>query len=232
MDYFGSVLNALHYLLAQTGADKWAKWIANDIMYWRADNSIEHYLSAYGGSGSLNDLVLSASNGHKVTKEQEPWANMLLHVLNSIGCMLATSNTANERAETEEILTNLGGRKRELNGLRCPHCGYSEISASNIDYYIAPLIVSSEIYKELGGGNFKKVSASCLEMKPLDIHTERIRIKHLMEDCSIIYTNNTRLKDACVKCGKNGIAACRWSEKRVKKFWWKNEKNLLVIEKA
>lgn len=50
----------------QTG---WADWLAKDAKRIRALDTygIEHLLSAYGGMGSLNDVVLQRVNGVDVT---------------------------------------------------------------------------------------------------------------------------------------------------------------------
>ncbi|PLC43419.1 hypothetical protein C0Q88_01445 [Ralstonia pickettii] len=52
----------------QTG---WAEWLAKDAMRIRCRDGygIEHLLSAYGGMGSLNDVVLQRSNGVEVTMD-------------------------------------------------------------------------------------------------------------------------------------------------------------------
>ncbi|CAJ0772427.1 DUF6966 domain-containing protein [Ralstonia chuxiongensis] len=64
LDEAASLLNAYE----QTG---WAEWLAKDAMRIRSHDGygIEHLLSAYGGMGSLNDVVLQRSNGVEVTMD-------------------------------------------------------------------------------------------------------------------------------------------------------------------
>lgn len=49
----------------------WADWLAKDAKHIRALDGygIEHLLSAYGGMGSLNDVVLQRNNGVDVTMD-------------------------------------------------------------------------------------------------------------------------------------------------------------------
>ncbi len=61
-------LEALVALLRSSGEDFWADWIATDrAAIAAADrNALSHFLSAFGGMGSLNDVVLRTQQGRVV----------------------------------------------------------------------------------------------------------------------------------------------------------------------
>ena len=63
---------------SKSGVSYWAKWIAMDLDRWETEKSVRHHSSAYGGMGSLNDLIICTENKHSVTKSKEAWVNSLL----------------------------------------------------------------------------------------------------------------------------------------------------------
>ena len=64
-------LDTLATLLRRYKVAHWADWISGDAQRIRFGDStgIEHLLSAYGGMGSLNDLVICVENGHPIADE-------------------------------------------------------------------------------------------------------------------------------------------------------------------
>jgi hypothetical protein len=62
------LLNATKLLLAKYGETQWSEWLAKDsLLIKNLDlHGVEHLLSAYGGMGSINDLLIHPTNGHKI----------------------------------------------------------------------------------------------------------------------------------------------------------------------
>jgi hypothetical protein len=54
--------------LQKYGVSSWASWLAKDAKLVRNGDfyGVEHLLSAFGGMGSLNDLVLHPINGQSI----------------------------------------------------------------------------------------------------------------------------------------------------------------------
>ena len=67
-----SVLNDLRYLLRRQGEDFYADWIDSDAeKIERGDyEGVRHFLSAYGGMGSLNDVYFHPLNGNAASDEE------------------------------------------------------------------------------------------------------------------------------------------------------------------
>jgi len=65
-------LDEAQSLLDQYGVTDWGNWLEKDARLIKNLDfyGIEHLLSAYGGMGSINDLVIHHINGHKI-KEPE-----------------------------------------------------------------------------------------------------------------------------------------------------------------
>lgn len=63
--------------LLKHGVPGWASWLANDAKLLRSGEyyGVEHILSAFGGMGSLNDLVLCPANGHQILDAEVDRAN-------------------------------------------------------------------------------------------------------------------------------------------------------------
>ena len=61
-------LESLASLLKEHGEPGWADWLKKDAERIRGGDfsGIEHFLSAFGGMGSLNDLWLCPESGHNI----------------------------------------------------------------------------------------------------------------------------------------------------------------------
>jgi hypothetical protein len=61
----------------------WASWIGEDLVRLKAEDAeaVEHFLGAFGGMGSINDLILSPVNGHRLTESETAAANEKLRSL-------------------------------------------------------------------------------------------------------------------------------------------------------
>ncbi|MPY88651.1 MAG: hypothetical protein GEU99_12085 [Luteitalea sp.] len=78
-------------LLQECGEDRWARWLDSDrqrILVGDRDG-LEHLLSAFGGMGSINDLLIHPANGHPVTEELAPEINDRLRAMLSLCSELA-----------------------------------------------------------------------------------------------------------------------------------------------
>lgn len=84
MKQYENALHAMGQLLAAVGEKHWSAWIRDDLERWSSRAEVDHHLSAYGGMGSFNDLIICPENGHIVTKVQEPWANETFEWLKSL----------------------------------------------------------------------------------------------------------------------------------------------------
>ncbi len=72
-------------LLAKHGAHRWAAWLSEDRE--RIANhdryGVEHLLMAFGGMGSLNDVVFHPMNGNASGEDDDGWENAKLDALRS-----------------------------------------------------------------------------------------------------------------------------------------------------
>ncbi len=84
-------LTELAALLREHGETHWASWVESDAGSIVAGDffGVTHHLSAYGGMGSLNDLVLSPMNGHRLEDTQAGRVNDSLSILRSRARSLA-----------------------------------------------------------------------------------------------------------------------------------------------
>ena len=65
-------LEACANLLRSCSESHWAKWLEKSVAYLKKGQfrGIEHFEGAFGGMGSINDLVLTPINGH-ILKESD-----------------------------------------------------------------------------------------------------------------------------------------------------------------
>ena len=85
-------LDEMVSLLRRHGEAHWATWLESDRSRIRAGDfsGVTHLLSAYGGMGSFNDLILDPTNGHLVDAGDVGRVNASLSVLKSRAWSLAT----------------------------------------------------------------------------------------------------------------------------------------------
>lgn len=67
-------------LLRRHGADHWACWVEADVDRIRHGNpvGVDHLLTAFGGMGSLNDVIIHPANGHDVAEADVDQVNRRL----------------------------------------------------------------------------------------------------------------------------------------------------------
>jgi hypothetical protein len=83
-----TLLEAVASLLRSCGEEHWASWLEKDAVLLSASDfgGIEHFLGAFGGMGSINDLVLHPVNGHRlVESEIAPVNERLQALLSQVG---------------------------------------------------------------------------------------------------------------------------------------------------
>ncbi|TWH98876.1 hypothetical protein IP90_03274 [Luteimonas cucumeris] len=91
-------IDAAATLLRSFGEQPWSSWLAKDAATIRNLNlrGVEHFLGAFGGMGSINDLVICPVNGHKITEQQVDAANNELRSMLSEAAVLARKLYAEE----------------------------------------------------------------------------------------------------------------------------------------
>jgi len=88
-----TILEEMTNLLADHSERNWADWIAQDIAWIRQGDGygVLHFLSAFGGMGSLNDVVFHPLNGNVATTLEARPINERFQALKSEAYLLATS---------------------------------------------------------------------------------------------------------------------------------------------
>ncbi len=78
-------MNELETLLGDVGEDFWRDWIRKDLTKIKHGDpyALDHFLGAFGGMGSFNDLIIHPVNGHEISEEKADSVNRRLGVLRS-----------------------------------------------------------------------------------------------------------------------------------------------------
>lgn len=66
------VLESISTTLTAFGEKHWADWVAEDARRLRHGDlsGAAHFLSAFGGMGSINDLYICPRNGHRIAETE------------------------------------------------------------------------------------------------------------------------------------------------------------------
>lgn len=86
-----NILDELVALLHAAGEMHWVRWLESDAHRLREGDfyGVEHFLNAFGGMGSINDLIIHPENGHRISGSELQRVNELLNTLLSRGAVLA-----------------------------------------------------------------------------------------------------------------------------------------------
>ncbi|WP_207885847.1 hypothetical protein [Pseudomonas sp. 30_B] len=85
-----NILDELVALLHAAGEMHWAHWLERDACRLRERDfyGVEHFLNAFGGMGSINDLIIHPENGHRISADEIRNVNERLDTLLNRGATL------------------------------------------------------------------------------------------------------------------------------------------------
>jgi hypothetical protein len=224
-------LCAMARLLEAVGEKHWAPWVRESIHLWQAESDTTQHLSAYGGMGSFNDVMICRANHHDVTREQEPWANTLFEWLKAVCYHLARHPKARVTEATlakavgryESVLAAfVGGEKApacmrgyakegcKLQGWRCLRCGHSKVSAEDLEWYIAQDVVPGMVFRACATLTLDRLVERILHSKIPGIARARKELAAAVTASGISLHKRDRLMRPCPRCGTDDTAVYRW----------------------
>jgi predicted nucleic-acid-binding Zn-ribbon protein len=221
-------LQAMARLLSVVNETHWAGWIRDDIRRWQDDRDTEHHLSAYGGMGSFNDVLLCRANHHNITDAQEPWVNVLFNWLKEVCGYLAKYPDDAATAQTlkrelgryysdrsvfdtdNAVPTPMKEFPVELSGWRCLACGYSEASNRAIDQFIADDIVPDMVFLGCERFTLDDLVDKTLALDIPNLAELRRKLIASAQSAGIIIKDRTGGMKTCPKCGGTDTAVYRW----------------------
>jgi hypothetical protein len=198
----------MRHLLVRCDETHWLSWIDEDIQAWRSDRSTAHHLSAYGGMGSFNDLTLCRQNSHNVSTEQQPWVSALQQDLLAVCYHLAKHG--GRLGLIEDLEASMGAARHPLQGIRCLRCGYSEVTPTDIDYYLAHRSTRQGILAALRNGLLLSFVESVLALNIEGLQRSRSDVRELVERSDITFREREGWLDNCPRCGASDTAVYRW----------------------
>jgi len=230
MNQYEQSLLAMEHLLNAVGEVYWAQWIHCDIEQWRSDHETSHHLSAYGGMGTLNDVVICRTNQHNITELQEPWVNILFEWLTSICHYLAQHPDDWVTAETlsnavgkhdSALAAFIGGDKapssmrglasenRRLEGWRCLRCGHSKVSNYNIECFIADALLPFMVFRYCETLTLDRLVDRIIAQNIIEIEPLRKKLITAVKTSGISFSDRSGWLP-CPCCGEDDSAINRW----------------------
>lgn len=212
-------LLALKFVLEQSEIRSWAKWIATDLDRWETEKSVQHHISAYGGMGSLSDLIICTENKHSVTKAQEPWANSLLLDLCSLCYAFAIALKDQKEIPLEKLFNSMGCYGDKLQGWRCRSCGYGEVSVDELENYVAHILVRSGIMQALLSDNLYSYIEKTFNLDIPGVEEYRENLKKLIGKSNITISNRKGWLRPCPTCSSEDTVIYRWEKQKKRKYF-------------
>ncbi len=199
MDIYRNALCVLNSLLDRGRVSRWAEYIAHDIEAWENSRSKEHHRAAYGGMGSINDVVFSVSTLADI------WANNLFASVKSVS--FALSHRGN--ADIHKLFSNPNGT---LTGSICGKCRYAEVSAFELEdavsFHFTPRLLNECLPDDKLFLNLTDVAALSGDA---EVTAMRNEFMSGISDAGITYNagRKTRMKP-CPNCNAEDTWVYRW----------------------
>jgi len=195
---FRDAATAAKWLLVHVGESHWAKHFS------RNRNGGDSFRSAFGGMGSLNDLVLCQANHHVIRPHQEPIANELLLCL----CAISYELCRGGQLSPDAAIDACGSMGNQLSGCRCRACGYALVSERSLlslsAYYEARMAIRTGIERS-------DVPGAVMEaMERVEPTSGSARFRHHAEAAGINFSSDSGWVRPCPACGSEDTCVYRW----------------------
>ncbi len=224
-------LLATEYFLRKVGVDGWADWLRQDIAEWQTNRDVSHHLRAYGGMGSLNDLIICQVNQHSVTAEQEPWVNSLFlwlkallfylsHQPLSVPTIDGLRNDVGKYAPS--LVAFVGGeyaprsmrgfveKPMKICGMRCLACGHAEVTRGDIDYAIADQLLPELVFSGCIHNTLRETIDLILALDLPGLAEQREQVGSAARANGVEVSQRDETMRPCPKCGAEDTAQNRW----------------------
>lgn len=231
MTQYEHSLLAMKRLLDAVHENHWAQWIATDIERWRASGDTSHHLSAYGGMGSFNDVIICHANQHSVTEVTEAWANTLLVWLKSVCYFLAKHPQHSFSPETlaariglhdSSLAAFVGGDQApasmrgyaaepaKLRGWRCLQCGQAEVTDRDIEYLMAQDLIPGMMFSACVSQTLDKLVDKVLaaDISGTEETRKMLAVAVAASEIRLVPRDGWNWK--CPHCGSDDTAVYRW----------------------
>jgi len=224
-------LFAMEYLLKEVGEDHWLKWIQRDISEWTSKRNTDHHLSAYGGMGSFNDLVICRANNHNLSEQAEAWIASVFNWLKSL-CYFFAKNPEKTYSLSElersigyheaslsafvggenapKEMRGLEGSKQPIQGWRCLKCGYGEVTDRDIHHYIAKEIVPKYLLEACVSNRLIPTVSDLLNQNIDNFDDLISTVNQSVERSGIHIVKREGWMRSCSSCGSDNTAVYRW----------------------
>jgi hypothetical protein len=224
-------LLAMEYFLKEVEENHWLQWIQKDLDEWDSKRSVSHHLSAYGGMGSFNDVVICKANKHSIPDGAESWADPIFNWLKSL-CFFLAKNPEKEYSlpelkeqigyhdaslsafvggeNTSNELRGLFESKQPIQGWRCLECGYGEVSNSDINYYIAQTIVPTQLLEACVSNQLIPAIKDLLSINIKGLEGVISNVNHAIKKAGVSVNNREGWMRPCPSCNSEDTVVYRW----------------------
>lgn len=231
MNMYESSLQAMEHLLKRTHQSFWRKWIQKDIKAWQKNKSVSHHLSAYGGMGTFNDVVLWTPHHQFMSKEVEAWVDPLFMWLKSL-CFILAQNPEKTYALSElkehvgyhdaslsafagsehasRKMRGLCDKPFPINGCQCLKCGYSEVTDSDIHNYVAHNMLPEIVFSACIENTLIELIDHVLELSLPNIDNILSSVREEIIKSDIAISSRDGFMESCPLCHSEKTASCRW----------------------
>ncbi|MHB0935335.1 MAG: hypothetical protein ACYC6A_02995 [Armatimonadota bacterium] len=207
MSTYEKSLILLYELFKHVGEQGWAEEALGWIVDWQQNKRVSFHRYA------LYDLYLCELNHHKLTKEQEAWANALLLNLRGL-CMGCAEHP--EVDYSEEDLKRMEDPEpsgpRLLSGDRCLDCGYPEINSYYLHQALAYELLPGIIYRAVSSPFDRDVVRRILSFEIEGLDEKYQELSTQVRRSGIAVTSRKGWLRPCPRCSSNDTAAYRWLE--------------------
>jgi len=194
-------LEILQRILKDSGNNHWAKWITKDISEWNSNKNVDHHLRAYGGMGSINDLIVGGTDTIGV------WKNKLFEIIKNLSWSLAKGKIS--KAPIDADFYRYGNN--EISGWRCQNCGQARVDRVKIEHYLSTKFLPIIIVDLIKNEELENVIDLDNIINRNEINKLREQIGKQIIDQEITLTNGNEWSWTCPICESKDVCVYRWT---------------------
>lgn len=197
-------LNALHVLLDFGRLVDWRDHVALAIDEWETEQRVVQHRKAYGGMGSLADVVWrwpGKYEGHTAL------LGAAFDDVRYVGMTMARALADNPQAP---LIGTLGPVDLQVDGMTCPVCGYAEVRPQSLEVTLMAFVARQGVNEGLRMRTLAVFARRCVRNDVGEVDGLRKRLAGQLKERGVVVRKRQRPMTICLNCGAEA-APTRWS---------------------
>lgn len=197
-------LNALHVLLEFGRLVDWRDQVALAIDEWETAQRVDHHWRAYGGMGSLTDVVW------RWPGKDEGHTALLGAAFDDVRDVCMTMAQALVENPQAGLISTLGPVDLQVDGMVCPVCGYAEVRPQAVEATLMAFVARQGVNAGLRTQTLAVFARRCTRNDVGAVDGLRQHLVSQLKARGVVVRKRQRPMVTCLNCGAETVPT-RWS---------------------